>query len=168
MGKPTSGPGSWYRLVSKSRRTKRTVLRSTEGRFHEHAENEPTSYGADSLETAWLEVTARFGQASGNPHAFRAWRLTVADPNLVDLRDPEKQRCHHITAELLFADPSPHLCKEAARRLRREGGGSDGLIYPSVRNQPDGVCVALFLEHVYERITIEAADTEWEQFVRSP
>lgn len=31
------------------------------------------------------------------------------------------------------------------------------------RNRPDGVCVALFLEHIEEELSVEPAEEEWEQ-----
>ncbi len=43
------------------------------------------TYAADSLHTAWREVTAHLG-VPANPRAFRAWRVTVSAARLVDLR----------------------------------------------------------------------------------
>ncbi|MBM2832643.1 MAG: hypothetical protein HW414_1695 [Dehalococcoidia bacterium] len=41
------------------------------------------------------------------------------------------------------------------------------MIYPSVRNRPDGACVALFLDQAGESIALEpVSDEEWARFVR--
>ena len=158
---------SWYRIVEKKRTTRNEVLKSRWGRFHEDPETEPTSYLADSLLTAWREITARIGGVPANPDAFRAWRVTVAGVKLADLRDPEELARHRITEAKLLADPSPPQCKEIARRVRQQEAGYHGLVYPSARNRPGGVCVVLFLDRAGETIVLEpVGDEEWEQFVR--
>jgi len=98
---------SWYRIVEKKRTTRDEVLKSRWGRFHADPETESTSYLADSLLTAWLEVTARIGVVPANPDAFRAWRVTVVKVKLSDLRDPEELARHEITEVELLADPLP-------------------------------------------------------------
>jgi len=155
----------WYRVVARHRRTRKEVLESKWGRFHDDPETEPTTYLADSLLTAWREVSARFGEIPADPGAFRAWRVMVPEMSLVDLRDPEEQARHHVTRVELFADPPPPQYKALARRLRQRESRYQGLIYSSVRNRPEGVCVVLFLEHVGEVIELEPVDAEWAQFV---
>jgi len=149
------------------RRTKGEVLRSGAGRFHADPGREPTSYGAESLETAWLEVKAHAGEARVNVRAFHAWRVVLrerADQGLVDLRIHEERERYRITQAELEADPAPESLKELARRLRREGKA--GVVYRSVRNRPDGVCVALFLEHVEDELAVEPAKEEWDGFIQ--
>lgn len=154
-------------MVSLGRRTKDEVLRSGAGRFHADPGKEPTSYVADSLETAWLEVKAHAGEARLNVRAFHAWRVVFrqrADQGLVDLRIYEEQERYGITQAELEADPAPESLKELARRLRMEGKA--GVVYGSVRNRPDGVCVALFLEHVEDELAVQLAKEEWEGFIQ--
>ncbi len=154
----------WYRLVSKSRETREDVLSSYSGRFHEGMEAEPTTYVADTIETAWREVAAHLGAVPANPAAFRLYRVSVRKLRLADLSDPKEQARHRTTAAELAADPpSPH-CKEIARGLRQ--AGYHGLLYPSVRNPPVGRCAAFFLEQTEALITIEPADEEWAQFMK--
>lgn len=158
---------SWYRVVGSGRRTKREVLRSGRGRFHDDPDREPTTYLAESLVTAWREVTAHAGEARVNAKAFRAWRITLPHGmarRLVDLRVPNQQREHHITQAELEADPAPESGKALGRRLRQEG--KSGIIYRSVRNRPSGVCVAVFLEDVEAELGVEPVDDEWERFIR--
>lgn len=155
----------WYRVVAKHLRTRQEVLKSKGGRFHDDPQTEPTSYLADSLTTAWREVTARFGDVPADPKAFRAWRVRVPEVGLADLRDSEEQARHHVTQAELLADPPPPQCKALARKLRQRESRYQGLIYRSVRNRPDGVCMVLFLEHVGELIELEPVDAEWAQFV---
>ena len=122
---------------------------------------------ADSLETAWLEVKAHAGEARANRRAFRAWRIILPEGlarKLVNLRVQGQQQRHHITEAELEADPAPESVKALARRLRREGKG--GIIYRSVRNRPEGICVAVFLEGGEAELSVEPADDEWEQFIQ--
>jgi RES domain-containing protein len=153
--------------VGRQRKTRDKVLASTPGRFHDDPATEPTSYLADSLLTAWREVTAVFGGIPGDPKAFRAWRVTVAGARLADLRDPEEQARQQVTEAELLADPPPPRCMEVARKLRQPKAGYHGMIYQSVRNQPDGVCAVLFLDRAEGLIALEPlGDEEWEEFVR--
>ncbi len=163
-----AGAVSWYRVVSSRRQTKREVLRSGGGRFHDDPEEEPTTYLADSLETAWLEVKAHAGEARPDMRAFRAWRITVparVARRLVDLRAGDQQEHHRITQAELEADPAPDSGKALARRLRK--GGQAGVIYRSVRNRPAGVCAAVFLESVEDELSAEPAKEEWERFLQA-
>lgn len=149
------------------RRTKDAVLRSGAGRFHADPGKEPTSYVADSLETAWLEIKAHAGEARVNVRAFHAWRVVLRqrpDQGFVDLRIHEERERYRITQAELEADPAPESLKELARRLRMEGKA--GVVYRSVRNRPDGVCLALFLEHVKDELAVEPAKEEWEGFIQ--
>ena len=156
----------WYRIVAKNRTTRDEVLKSNGGRFHDNPEMEPTSYLADSLATAWREVTARFGEVPADPRAFHAWRVTVPEAKLADLRESEELVHHQVTAAQILADPAPPQCRALARRLRQQETGYRGLIYQSVRNRPGGVCVALFLERANELIVLEAVeDEEWRRFI---
>ncbi len=153
-------------MVSAERRTKREVLRSGAGRFHTDPDEEPTSYVADRVETAWLEVKAHAGEARLNVRAFGAWRVTLPERvthGLVDLRIPEQRERYGMSQAELEADPPPEKLKELARRLRIEGKA--GVIYSSVRNRPEGVCVALFLEHAEQELRVDPAEQEWERFV---
>lgn len=163
-----AGAGSWYRVVSSRRRTKHEVLRSGGGRFHDDPETEPTSYRANSLETAWLEVKAHAGEARPDMKAYKAWRIVLPEVvarKLVDLRVRNQQRRHHITQAELEADPPPKRGNALARRLRKEG--KTGIIYRSVRNRPNGVCVAVFLEWTEAELSVEPTRDEWEQFIRA-
>lgn len=155
----------WYRVVAKNRSARQEVLESKWGRFHDDPETEPTMYLADSLLTAWREVAARLGEIPADPWAFRAWRVTVSGVNLADLTNPEEQSRHQVTGAQLLADPPPLRLKVVARKLRQQEAGYHGLIYESVRNRPDGVCMVLFLEHAGEVIEIEPIDEKWAQFV---
>ena len=118
---------------------------------------EPTTYIADRPETAWLEVGARFGQVRAEPDAFRLYRVLLPETRLADLTHSKHR------AELL-RDPAPPICLEIARSLRRKESGKDsgydGLIYPSLRNRPQGICAAIFLERV-KKIALEPAEAEW-------
>lgn len=162
-----AGGASWYRVVSSGRRTKRQVLRSRGDRFHDHPEREPTSYVAESIETAWLEVRAHAGEARLNMRTFHAWRVTLPDRvvrGLVDLRARDQQARYRITRAELEADPAPGSGKALARRLR--GEGRTGVIYHSVRNRPAGICAAIFLEETEGELRLTSAREEWERFVR--
>lgn len=154
-------------MVRSRRRTKREVLRSRGGRFHDDPEREPTTYLADSVKTAWLEVRAHAGEAHVNMRAFQAWRVVLPERvarRLVDLRTRDQQARYHITQAALEADPAPDSGKALARRLRK---GGSGIIYRSVRNRPDGVCVALFLEGTEGDLSVAPAEAEWERFIQS-
>ena len=156
----------WYRIVGKNRTTREEILKSNWGRFHDDPEMEPTSYLADSLKTAWREVTARFGEIPADPRAFHVWRVTVPRVRLADLREPEELVHHQVTTAQILVDPPPPQCKALARRLRQQETGYHGLVYQSVRTRPGGICVALFLERVSELIVLEAVeDEEWGRFI---
>ena len=157
-------PGSWFRIVSK-RRTRRQVLPSQRGRFHDDPQAEPTSYVADSILTAWLEVTAHIGIAPANPEAFRAWQLDLSAVALVDLRSARKQSRWQIGSVELLADPAAVRCKEIARAIRIERNCL-GLVYESVRNRPQGICAVLFLENFRKVPECELVpDTRWKDFI---
>ena len=160
-------PRTWYRIVGRQREARDVVLRSRAGRFHDDAEAEPTTYGADSLMTAWREVTAGLGTVPANPQAFRAYRITLMGAKLADLRKSEEQVRQHITEAELLGDPPPAKLKEVSRRLRQPSTGYHGIVYRSVRNAPDGTCAALFLDRADERIALESvSDEEWTAFLR--
>lgn len=162
-----AGARVWYRVVGSRRRTKQEMLRSGGGRFHDDPEREPTTYLADSLETAWLEVKAHAGEARLDMRAFRAWRIALTGRvarRLVDLRARDEQERYHIGQAELAADPAPESGKALARRLRKEGKA--GIIYRSVRNRPNGVCVVVFLEGIEADLSVNPAREEWERFIR--
>ena len=69
---------------------------------------------------------------------------------------------YRIAETELQGDPAPESGKALARRLRHEG--RTGVIYSSVRNRPDGVCVAVFLEGVQAELSVESAAEEWTRF----
>lgn len=157
---------TWYRIVKRERATREEVLQSRGGRFQREPEEGPMTYVADSLRTAWREVTAHLG-VPANPRAFRAWRVTLTGARLVDLRETDAQVRFQITAPDLVAVPARPTCAAAAGRVRRAREGYHGLIYPSVRNPPDGVCTVLFLERTEALIELEAVgEDEWERFIR--
>jgi RES domain-containing protein len=160
------GAAVWYRIVGAHRRSKGDVLRSWGGRFHDDPQGEPTTYLADSLETAWREVSAHAGEARLDMGAFRAWRVIVPAPvlrNMVDLRRRQQLERYRITRSELQADPAPEGGKRLARRLRAEGRA--GIVYWSVRNQPHGVCAAVFLgKGVEAELHLERGDEEWDRF----
>lgn len=79
-------------------------------------------------------------------------------------RDEEQQQRYRIAQAELEADPAPESGKALARRLRKDGKG--GIIYRSVRNRPDGVCVAVFLEGAEAELSVESANDEWERFIQ--
>lgn len=157
----------WYRIVGRQRTGRDDVLKSTGGRFHDNPEAEPTSYLADSLTTAWREVTAGLGRVPPAPEAFRAYRVRLAGARLADLRAPLEQARHLVTEAELAEDPAPPKLRELSRKLRQRGSRLHGLIYRSVRNPPDGVCLALFLERADELIALEPVEAdEWKAFLR--
>ena len=156
----------WYRVISRRAAAAGAVLRSrAAGRFHADAAAEPTTYAADTLAGAWLEVGARFGGVPVNPAAFCAWRLSTARLKLVDLTRAGERRRLAITEEQLMTDPAPPRCRALAADLRRPDRGCHGIVYPSVRNGPAGLCVALFLERAGS-VPVEPLEAEWEEFVR--
>ncbi|HEV8663140.1 MAG TPA: RES family NAD+ phosphorylase [Candidatus Methylomirabilis sp.] len=157
---------TWYRIVKRERATREDVLQSRGGRFQGEPEEGPMTYVADSLRTAWREVTAHLG-VPANPRAFRAWRVTLTGARLVDLRETDAQVRFQITAQDLAAVPAPPTCAATAGRVRRAREDYHGLIYPSVRNLPDGVCAVLFLERTEALIELEpVGEDEWERFIR--
>jgi len=99
--------------------------------------------------------------------AFRAWRIALTARvarRLVDLRAQDEQERYHIGQTELAVDPAPESGKALARRLRNEGKA--GVIYRSVRNRPNGVCVALFLEGIEADLSVNPAREEWGRFIR--
>jgi RES domain-containing protein len=157
---------TWYRIVKRERRSRDEVLRSRGGRFQGEPEEEPMTYVADSLRTAWREVTAHLG-VPADPRAFQAWRVTLTGARLVHLRETDAQMRFQITAQDLAAVPAPPTCAVAASRIRRDREDYHGLIYPSVRNPPDGVCAVLFLERTEALIELKpVGEDEWERFTR--
>ena len=124
------------------------------------------TYVADSLPTAWREVTAHLG-VPANPRAFRAWRVTVTGARFVDLHEADAQARFQVTDQDLAAVPAPPTCAEAASRVRRAREGYHGLIYRSLRNAPRGVCAVLFLDRSDALIELEpVGEDEWESCVR--
>ena len=146
---------------------RKQVLRSRRGRFHDDPEAEPTTYLAATIQTAWLEVSARFGQVRPDPAAFRLFRVKLPAGGLADLADAKVRSRLGLSQADLAADPAPAACSRAARKLRAEGpgrGGPIGLTYPSLRDRPKGLCAAIFLERV-KKVGVEPAETEWREFM---
>ena len=98
-------------------------------------------YVGDRFETALFETIhhharfmARTGEAPGWTSQFREIVMSV-DADLHDLRAADAEPTPML-------DPDSYAASQAlAANLR--GAGSDGLVYPSIRN-PGGECVALF------------------------
>lgn len=141
------GETVWYRIVGQRRVKREDVLPARSGRFHEDPATEPTSYLGESLLTVWKEAqSARAGQAKVNLDAFAGWRITLRDAHFVDFREAAARKEWNVTEAELFGIPAPPRCMEVARALRRSGKAIHGLVYGSVRNPPEGRCLALFLE----------------------
>lgn len=157
------GKVPWYRVVIKTRTLPADVLPSRAGRFHEDMETEPTTYAADTVDTAWREVAAHFGNIPGNPAAFRLYRFSGRNLRLVDLGNLRVQKRYRITVEQLCSDPPSPRCLAVARAIRE--ARYDGVLYPSVRNAPEGQCVSLFLEQVETLLRLDPADGEWEEHI---
>lgn len=157
-------PSAWFRIVSK-RRTGRELLRSQSGRFHDDPETDPTSYVADGLLTAWLEVTAHLGLVPANPEAFRAWRVELSPDGLLDFRSAKQRGRWKISEEELLLVPAPLRLREVARAIRTERK-YQGLVYASVRNRPRGICAVLFLENFAKGPTCELVPSDdWKDFI---
>lgn len=161
MGSPETP--AWYRLVYRSRT--KNQLESSRGRFHDDPEGTPTSYLAATIATAWKEVSARFGNVPGNPDAFRLYKVRVDDSHLADLTLQEVRERRRVSEDELRSDPASPRCREVAAALRAEG--FDGAVYGSVRDRPDGKCLVLFLENCQQRVSIEPAEDEWNDFKES-
>ena len=119
----------WYRVVIKTRTLRAEVLPSRAGRFHKHMETEPTTYAADTVETAWREVAAHLGSIPANPAAFRLYRLLVRNLRLVDLGNPRERKRYHITAEELRSIRRLH----GVRRLLRNYAKQDTMAYSTLQ-----------------------------------
>lgn len=91
--------------------TLKEVLESRWGRFNDDPAT-PTSYFADSLLTAWLEIQARFGSVPADASAFRAWRAIIPELRLLDLRNADEQARHSLSLAELVADPAPPKLKD--------------------------------------------------------
>ena len=154
----------WYRVIGKRAAARGAILPSRAGRFHGDPDREPTTYAADSLRTAWLEVSARFGAVPADPRGFSAWKLGVRGLKLADLTSAAERRRFGITVDQLLADPAPARCRELAADLRRPGAEWKGILYPSVRNRPGGVCLVVFLDRA-PGLKVEPADDEWKEFI---
>lgn len=159
----------WYRIAGKKRDTKEKALPSLKGRFHDDPGGEPTSYVGDSLLTVWKEtLSARAWLTHPNPEEYRGWRVTLKETKLIDFRKREVREAWKVAEEELTADPAPVRCKEVARAVRRSGKGYRGMLYRSVRNKPEGVCVVLFLEHLGAEIEVAPVpEKEWRAFLKT-
>lgn len=98
-------------------------------------------YAADRLETAIRETVyhfGRFARDSGDPPRREAMRVLVGTIAYA-FHDVETLSPNHRAAVL---HPSSYGASQALARTLREHG-SDGLVYPSVRDR-DGRCVGAF------------------------
>ncbi len=124
----------FYRLVKKNRTKRIDVLTSRYGRFNyknETGEEEPMTYLADTIETAWSEISAHFGLIPSNPKAFRLYQAALKDINIVDLTNPDELDKLGISEAELRGDPALPQCQEVAKKLRQ--AGYDGAIYRGCR-----------------------------------
>src|SRR5438876_4262016 len=160
------GETVWYRIVGRKRLRREDALPARSGRFHEDAVGQPTSYLGESLITVWKEAqAARAGTARLNPDAFAGWKVTLRSARLVDFRQAKQRKKWGVSGADLAADPAPPKCRELARSLRLSGEKIDGLLYASVRNPPNGVCLALFLEREDAIVRFErVSEREWKEF----
>jgi hypothetical protein len=128
---------------------------------------QPTSYLGESLLTVWKESqSARAGQARPNPNAFAGWRVTIRDDRFVDFREDKERKKWGLSEPELLGDPAPPRCKAVARALRMSKESIEGILYRSVRNPPDGVCLALFLESEGAIVRFERVPgKQWQEFM---
>ncbi|MBI2681859.1 MAG: RES family NAD+ phosphorylase [Acidobacteriales bacterium] len=155
----------WFRIIAKKYDSHETALMSrSPGRFHSDPLHEPTSYAAASLWTAWCEIAARLA-VPPDPNAFVAYRVKLNEGKWADVTVEVGARDIGIVPEHLRADPAPPECRRLAATLRANGW--NGLIFSSVRDRPNGRCIAIFLETLFpsqcqwERVS----DEEWDTFV---
>lgn len=158
---------AWYRIVGEGRRTPASALPARAGRFHLDPEGTPTSYLGDSLETVWKEaVAARAGLARPNPRAFVGWRVVLRGSRLVDLRNVAERKRWELSEAELISDPASPRCRDIALAMRTAREVVHGVVYGSVRNAPEGVCLALFLERGAVVARCERVnDVEWAKFL---
>ena len=127
------GPGASYVMAPFTHINARWTGRFHDGTFGAY-------YAANRIETALAETmhhrSVVYRASREAPGWFSQYRELV---NAID------RSFHDIAADPVFApclDPNSYKASQAlAKRLRQEG--SDGIIYPSVRD-PDGQCIAAF------------------------
>jgi len=141
----------------------RRFLESIGGRFTDG----PTTYGANTWFTAWLEVNGYYSSPYGNPRSYRGFHMTVpASARLADARDPALFAFYEMTSTVLLAKTRGPECRTFAQRLRSDG--YEGLIYPSVRDPENGLCFALFLDRLQDGIVLEpVTGPAWDGVVTS-
>jgi len=151
-GRRVAGPGATYLMAPFTHVSRDRPSRFSNGAFG-------VLYAADRFETALLETVhhhgqfmARTGEAPGWTSQFRALSLTIA-ARLHDLRaDPGS------AAEVLAPDDY-RAAQDLGAALRTRG--SDGLVYPSVRD-PHGQCAALFFPDLaHDPIQTRHLDYHW-------
>jgi hypothetical protein len=159
---PAVGKRYWYRIVEgKAPSESDSLLCSDRGRFHRDPRSEPTSYAGDSVQTAWLEHTQ-----GGDNQDLTSFRLLALEcpATLCDLRQSSQRKRHGITLQELRTDPPSERCREVASLLRARG--TPGIVYSSNCN-PEGTCVAIFLENTKDILRWHEATEEWERFANS-
>ena len=127
--------------------------RSDKGRFHDEAAAGATGYLAASPETAWSEVTHRWG---GAKEAYRMAEVKVKIRVVADLTDPATRRHYHISEESLTADQYGP-CQQLRRRLEAEG--VEGIWTYSRADQPGGRVLVVLLAQLKKGSNVEVVRT---------
>jgi hypothetical protein len=128
-----------YRAYCKAHDKDPIPSRSPQGRFHD-ATTGPTTYLAATAETAWKEVTFRWGASRST---YRIAEVRVSVTAIADLTDPAIQKRYGIDERLLTADDH-RLCQGFANRLRAEG--YEGIWTYSRADVPNGRQLVVFLD----------------------
>jgi len=80
---------------------------------------------------------------------------------LFDMRDERNLKTVGLDRTLLLKDDANAYpqCTAIANNLRKQG--YDGIIYPSVRNKPEGTCLVLFLENASKKTRVNFVEEAW-------
>lgn len=143
-----------YRAVYQEYRSDPLPSRSRSGRFHGPGTPGSVTYLAATRETAWKEVTTRWG---ANPEAY--WMVTVKArlTRVADLTDPRAQAQYGVD-ERALTDANMGRCRDLADRLRAEG--FEGIWTFSRADRPDGRQLVVFLDRLGSKARVSVEEVE--------
>lgn len=114
--------------------------RSTEGRFHDSATMDVTTYLAATAETTREEVRYRW-QADASTYRILEFDVKIA--KIADMTDSALRKKYGIKKPDLVADDHS-VCRQLASRLRSDG--YEGIWSYSKADVPDGRVLVVFLD----------------------
>ncbi len=138
---PIRAGKKFYRAVYIEYEADPLPSRSASGRFHDERTGQQTTYLADTVETAWKEVTHRW---KADPHVYRMVEVAVKAKMVLDFTREQTRRKYGVSKEMLIGEDY-WATQRLANRLRAQK--VQAFWTYSRAHQPGGRMLVVFLDN---------------------